>query len=90
MSAAGRRAFILCYRRGSGSQSEHYVLLEVEGVRSREEASHLVGRKVVWVRPDGRSFVGRIVRAHGGRGRVIARFRRPLPGQALGTQAVVL
>ena len=91
MEAGPRRAFIVSFRRGPNTQNERYVILEVEGVKSRGEAAQLIGRKIVWRSPDGRLEVrGRIVRVHGNAGRVIARLRKPLPGQALATTALVL
>ncbi|MEM0226309.1 MAG: 50S ribosomal protein L35ae [Thermofilaceae archaeon] len=90
MSAVGRRAFIVSYRRGSNSQNERYVILEVEGVSSGAEAARFIGRKVVYLLPNGEKVQGRVVRVHGRGGRLIARFRRPLPGQALGKTALVI
>lgn len=91
MGVATRRAFIVSYRRGTNSQDERYMILEVEGVRSRGEASRLIGRKVVWVPPGGRqAVIGKIVKVHGKSGRVIAKFRKPLPGQALGSPVAVI
>jgi len=90
MSSVGRVAYVVSYRRGSNSQNERYVLLEIEGV-SGGEAARFVGRKVLWRSPDGRlSVKGIIVRVHGCKGRVVARFRKPLPGQAIGTRALIL
>jgi ribosomal protein L35AE/L33A len=56
-------AYAVSYRRGSNSQNERYVLLEIEGVRSDSEAARFVGRKVLWKSPDGKLTVkGVIVR----------------------------
>jgi large subunit ribosomal protein L35Ae len=91
MSSVGHVAYVVSYRRGSNSQNERYVLLEIEGVRSDSEAARFVGRKVLWRSPNGKlSVKGVIVRVHGCRGRVVARFRKPLPGQAVGTQVTIL
>jgi len=91
MSSVGRVAYVVSYRRGSNSQNERYMLLEIEGVNSDSEAARFVGRKVLWRSPDGRlSVKGIIVRVHGCKGRVVARFRKPLPGQAIGTRALIL
>jgi large subunit ribosomal protein L35Ae len=91
MSSVSHVAYAVSYRRGSNSQNERYVLLEIEGVRSDGEAAHFVGRKVLWKSPDGKlSVKGVIVRVHGCRGRVIAKFRKPLPGQAIGTRVAIL
>lgn len=91
MNAAERKAYILSYRRGCKTQSERYVLIEVKGVSSKSEASALIGRKVVWRNPlTGELFKGKIVDVHGCSGRLRARFARPLPGQALGSEALVI
>jgi len=91
MSSVSHVAYVVSYRRGSNSQNERYMLLEIEGVRSDGEASRFVGRKVLWRSLDGRlSVKGVIVRVHGCKGRVLAKFRRPLPGQAIGTQVAIV
>lgn len=91
MSVSSLRAFVVSYRRGSNSQNERYALLEAEGVRSEREASRLVGRKVLWRSSDGKITIrGVIVRVHGRRGRVLAKFRRALPGQAIGTPVQII
>lgn len=91
MSAFGRKAYILSYRRGSNAQYESYMIIEVDGVGSRREAAQMVGRKVVWKSPDGKlTVVGTVVRPHGNKGRVLVRFRKPLSGQAIGSVAYIL
>jgi len=85
------RAVIINFKVGGNSQDPKRVILAVEGITSYAEASRLIGRKVVWRNPlSGESFKGKIVRPHGKKGRVMAVFRKPLPGQALGTEAWVL
>ncbi len=82
---------ILHYRLGANRQRENQVILEVEGITSRSEAARLIGRKVLWKHPvSGEVFRGKIVRVHGCKGRVVARFRKALPGQALGTRVVIV
>jgi large subunit ribosomal protein L35Ae len=44
----------------------------------------LIGRKVVW-KEGTNKIVGKIVTSHGKNGLLLARFRRGVPGQALGT-----
>jgi len=85
------RAVITNFKVGGKSQDPKRVILTVEGVTSYAEASRLIGRKVVWRSPiSGESFRGKIVKPHGKKGRVVAVFRKPLPGQALGTEAWIL
>lgn len=84
------KAYVLSYKRESGAQNEKYVILEVEGVDSKGSAARLIGRKVVWVDPGNKlKMSGMIVRVHGNKGKVIAKFDNPLPGQAIGTAATV-
>lgn len=90
-NAGDMEAFIVSFGRGAKTQDEKTVILEVDGVNSCSEAAGLIGRKIVWRSPNGRLEVrGKIIRVHGKRGRVVARLRRPLPGQALGTKVLVL
>ncbi len=84
------KAYVLSYRRGCKTQNEKYAILEVEGVDSRGSAAKLIGRKVIWTDPSNKLKIsGRIVRVHGNKGRVIAKFNTPLPGQAIGTEVTV-
>ena len=86
----GLRGVVTSYRRGQHKQHPNQVLLLFDGVRSRAEASSLIGRRVKWTSPVGREFLGKIVGPHGNSGVVRARFRTNLPGQAIGTPVVVV
>ncbi len=75
---------IVNYRVGPKTQRNKECLLRFPDVKSREEASRLIGRKVAW--PVGeRKIIGKIVAVHGNKGLVRARFRKGVPGQALGS-----
>lgn len=82
------RGWILSFRLGRKRYYPRQVIIEVEG----KPAPHLViGRKVVWTHPNGKKFIGKIVRKHGARGNnFIAYFRRQLPGIALGSEVAIL
>jgi len=78
------RGFIISYRRGPKTQKPKECLLKFPHVTSPSEASNLIGRKVAW--PVGkRKCIGKIVAPHGGKGLVRARFRKGVPGEALGS-----
>ena len=47
-------------------------------------AGQLIGRKVVWKEGEIK-LIGKIVALHGRKGLVRAKFRKGVPGQALGT-----
>lgn len=75
---------VVGYRRGSNTQYESQVLIRVDGVTGRSEASRLIGWRVVYRDSKGNVYNGRIVGVHGGKGIVIARFNKNLPGQSVG------
>jgi len=80
------RGFIISYRRGPKTQKPKECLLKFPHITSPSEASNLIGRKVAW--PAGsknKKCIGKIVALHGRRGVVRARFRKGVPGEALGS-----
>lgn len=83
------RGVILNYARGKHNQRNHHMLVEIEGVRTREDASRYIGRKVIWKSPTGKRFTGKILRPHGEKGIVRAYFAVGLPGQALGDEVII-
>lgn len=84
------KATILSFRRGRQTQTPNQILLEVEGVDSKEKATAFIGKKVVWKSPAGKVIVGTITNMHGNKGVLRARFGKGLPGQALGTKIDLL
>ena len=77
---------ILNYRLGPRTQRSKECIIRFENVDSVSEASKLIGKKVTWrdMRVND-EIIGKIVALHGSNGLVRARFRRGVPGQALGT-----
>jgi len=59
-------------------------LIQFAHVNSVSLAGQLIGRKVVW-KAGKNKFIGKIVSLHGKKGVVRAKFRKGVPGQALGT-----
>lgn len=75
---------IVGYRTGPKSQCSKECILKFTNVESLGGVTRLIGRKVAW--PVGkRTIRGKIVALHGRSGLVRARFRRGVPGQAIGT-----
>jgi large subunit ribosomal protein L35Ae len=61
-----------------------WCLIQFAHANSISEAGQLIGRKVIW--NEGKNkFIGKIVGLHGKKGVLRARFRKGVPGQALGT-----
>jgi len=82
--------YIVNFRLGGNRQYPREVIVEVPGIGDVKSASKLLHRKVVWRSQSGLEFRGVVNSPHGKKGRVIVRFRRPLPGQALGTTVTIL
>jgi len=59
-------------------------LIQFAHVNSVSLAGQLIGRKVVWKQGKNK-FMGKIVGLHGKNGLVRVKFRKGVPGQALGT-----
>lgn len=84
------KGVVVNYRIGPREQYPHECILQFPGISSRSEASQLIGRKVSWTDGKKNTIVGVIVAPHGNNGLVRARFRRGLPGQALGTEVRII
>ena len=65
----------------------NWCLIQIIGENAFSKAGQLIGRKVV-LKYGKNSFTGRIVSLHGKRGVVTAKFRKGIPGQALGAKVV--
>lgn len=76
---------LVSYRRGRKTQTTNQAIASIEKVDSREDAKKFIGRKVE-IAFSKSSIKGVIVKAHGGKGKVVIRFRRGLPGQAMNSQ----
>lgn len=85
----GIKGIIVNYRVGPKNQRPKECLILFPNAKSVAEAARLVGRKVTWIY-NKQKLVGKIVDLHGKKGLVRARFRKGLPGQALGTTVVLL
>jgi len=75
------------YRRGPKSQRNQECILKVLGAEP-EGASRFVGWKVGWPLEESR-LTGVISRTHGKTGSLRAKFKKGLPGQALGTKVKI-
>jgi large subunit ribosomal protein L35Ae len=72
------------YRIGIRTQKPTECLIQFTGVTSRSESGQLVGRNVVLTRAKMR-YAGKIVGSHGNNGVVLVRFKKGVPGQAIGS-----
>ena len=65
------------------------MVLQVSGVDSREKASKMIGKKVVWKTSAGKQMVGEITNIHGNSGALRIRFGTGMPGQSIGQKVSV-
>ncbi len=88
MSKIAQGVLLSC-KRGPGAQNPKDYILRFPEVKSIGQAGRLIGRKVAW--PVGKRVVrGKIVSVHGANGLVIARFKKGVPGQALGSPVEII
>lgn len=87
--ARALQGFITNYRTGPRTQHPKECILKFPNIKSSGEAAHLIGRKVGW--PIAESKVrGKITALHGKSGLVRARFRKGVPGEALGALVEII
>jgi large subunit ribosomal protein L35Ae len=77
------------YRIGIKTQMTSECLIEFPKVNSVAETGQLIGKQVVW-RGVNKNISGKIVGFHGKNGVIRARFKKGLPGQAIGTTVALL
>ena len=75
---------IMNYRIGIRTQHSRECLIHFNGVDSAAQAGSLLGQKVVW-KGEKSKLIGKIIGFHGKNGTVRVKFRKGVPGQALGT-----
>jgi len=80
---------VIQFRRGRHTITEKQMLIEIEGVESREDAAKLIGKSVEWKSPAGKIIKGKISGAHGNKGVVRAIFEKGLPGQSVTTEVKI-
>lgn len=73
---------VLNYRFGRKSQRPKQCIIKVLGVEAWE-SKRLIGWKVGWPLDDPKIF-GRVTGHHGRKGTLKAKFKKGVPGQALG------
>ena len=72
------------YRIGIRTQMSNECLVQFTGVISAAQAGRLFGKKVLW-KGKNKEFAGKVVGSHGKNGAVRVKFKKGVPGQALGT-----
>jgi large subunit ribosomal protein L35Ae len=73
------------YRIGIKTQLSRECLVQFTDINTAAGAGQLMNRKVIW-NGEKKPFIGKIVGFHGKNGAVRVRFKKGVPGQALGAQ----
>ncbi|KJE88432.1 60S ribosomal protein l35a [Capsaspora owczarzaki ATCC 30864] len=92
------KAVVSGFKRSQRNQDPNSSLLRLEGVSTRADATHYLGKRVAYVYRakriiDGsniRVIWGRITRPHGNVGGVRAQFKSNLPAKAFGASVRVM
>lgn len=72
---------ILSFRRGRKTQNVNQAVVSTSA-KNREEAQKMIGTRME-IKFSKAVIKGVVTRAHGSKGKVVVRFRRGLPGQAI-------
>ena len=80
---------IMNYRIGIRTQKSNECLIQFTGITAKAESGQLIGRKVVW-KGANTKHTGKIVGFHGKNGVVVVKFKKGVPGQALGTSVELI
>ena len=88
-----QKAAFLGFRRSKVQQNENQALLKIQGVNDSKYATFYFGKRVAYIykahtlkqNTKYRAIFGKICRAHGSNGVVIARFNTNLPPRAIGS-----
>ena len=74
---------IVNFRLSRHVQKTNHMIIDVDGVESREKAEGLVDKAVVWKSPAGKEIKGKVASAHGNKGNIRVIFEKGMPGQSL-------
>ncbi|WP_455368990.1 50S ribosomal protein L35ae [[Eubacterium] cellulosolvens] len=77
------------FRQGMFRQYPHNILIRIPGIDSANSAAKYIGKKVVWRSESGKKLIGKVVKTHGRNGVLIGRFKKSLPGQAIGSSVEI-
>jgi large subunit ribosomal protein L35Ae len=80
------QGLIISFRRGRHTQKDNQMLVNVKGIDSKEKASELIGKTVIWKSPAGKEIKGSVRAAHGNKGVLRVLFEKGMPGQSIGSK----
>ena len=82
-------AIIVNFRGSRRIKSHNQMIIEVNGVDSKEKASKIVGKKATWKSTAGNPIHGKISAVHGNSGALRVIFEKGMPGQSIGKKVSI-
>ena len=70
-------------------QKNNHMIVDVDGISTREKAEPLVGKEVIWTSPAKKEIKGKVAAAHGNKGNVRVIFEKGMPGQSLANKVEI-
>ncbi|MBD3304162.1 50S ribosomal protein L35ae [Candidatus Woesearchaeota archaeon] len=85
------KARITNFRGSRRIKTGNQMILEIEGIDSKEKAEKIIGKTVSWTAPGKKktTIKGKVSAVHGNSGAVRAVFEKGLPGQAIGQEVKI-
>lgn len=81
---------VIVHFRGSRRvKRSNQMIVQVNDVDTKDKASKLVGKKVVWKTSAGKQLTGQITAIHGNSGALRVRFNSGMPGQSIGSKVMI-
>lgn len=71
------------FRGGKHTKYDNQMIIQIDGVDSKDKAEEVIGKKVTWESSAGKKISGKISNFHGNSGCVRVIFERGMPGQAI-------
>ena len=82
-------AVISNFKQSRHTTHGNQMIVIMKEVSTRDDASKLVGKKVIWTSPAKKEIKGEIRSAHGNSGAVRVLFETGMPGQAVGSKVKI-
>lgn len=83
------KARILNFRGGRHTKYNNQMIIKIQDINNKEEASKLIKKEVVWKTPSGKEIKGKISNIHGNNGCLKVLFEKGMPGQSIATELEV-
>ena len=84
------KGVIANFRMGRHCQKTNQMIVKPENADTKEKATKLIGKEVVWKSPAGKEIKGKITKEHGRNGCVRVLFETGMPGQSIANKVEII